>query len=447
VVITIRRPSEKDLDYKITRGIIHIKAVPYYGVFNDSIGYVELKEFSNIAGNEVEKAIKELLKKNIKGIVLDLRFNPGGALPQAIEVAEKFLPEKALVVFTRGRMNGQNVDYSSSSKAMIPADMPLVVLVNYASASASEIVAGAIQDWDKGLIVGDTTFGKGSVQTLLPLDETHHIKMTTAFYYTPSGRCINKPENGIKAKGMKSDDDGDSEDSVTAGKDSSVAKDSVKKDTTTYKTKKGRIVYGGGGIIPDTIVKPKIPEYLLRILFLKDAFFSFANNEYLKLKAGHVKIDKDFVISDAIMTDFRHYLDSTHFKFQNQAQSMFEDFKIRTGIIPDTSEKDSAGKTKHEGSISDINKPKWAPQELESLKKISLQIDNILSEKSKGDFAGNSVEIKKYLRETLLSREFGPENDVVYRAKFAQDVQFQAALDLIADKKTYKRLLEPKSKK
>jgi carboxyl-terminal processing protease len=271
--------------------------------------------------------------------------------------------------------------------------------------------------------------------------------MTTAFYYTPSGRCINKPENGIKAKGMKSDDDGDSEDSVTAGKDSSVAKDSVKKDTTTYKTKKGRIVYGGGGIIPDTIVKPKIPEYLLRILFLKDAFFSFANNEYLKLKAGHVKIDKDFVISDAIMTDFRHYLDSTHFKFQNQAQSMFEDFKIRTGIIPDTSEKDSAGKTKHEGSISDINKPKWAPQELESLKKISLQIDNILSEKSKGDFAGNSVEIKKYLRETLLSREFGPENDVVYRAKFAQDVQFQAALDLIADKKTYKRLLEPKSKK
>jgi carboxyl-terminal processing protease len=447
VVITIHRPGEKDLDYKITRGIIHIKAVPYYGVFNDSIGYVELKEFSNIAGNEVEKAIKELLKRNIKGIVLDLRFNPGGALPQAIEVAEKFLPEKALVVFTRGRMNGQNVDYSSSSKALIPADMPVVVLVNYASASASEIVAGAIQDWDKGLIVGDTTFGKGSVQTLLPLDETHHIKMTTAFYYTPSGRCINKPENGIKAKEMKSDDDEDSEDSVTAGKDSSVAKDSVKKDTTTYKTKKGRIVYGGGGIIPDTIVKPKIPEYLLRILFLKDAFFSFANNEYLKLKAGHVKIDKDFVINDAIMADFRHYLDSTHFKFQNQAQTMFEDFKIRTGIIPDTSVKDSAGKTKRDGSFYDINKPKWAPQELESLKKVSLQIDNILSEKSKDDFAGNSVEIKKYIREALLSREFGPENDVVYRSKFAQDVQFQAALDLIADKKTYKRLLEPKSKK
>jgi carboxyl-terminal processing protease len=448
VVITIRRPGEKDLDYKITRGIIHIKAVPFYNVFNDSIGYVELKEFSNIAGKEVEKAVKELLKKKIKGVILDLRFNPGGALPQAIEVAEKFLPEKSLVVFTRGRMQGQNSDYSSASPPLIPSDMPMVVLVNYASASASEIVAGAIQDWDKGLIVGDTTFGKGSVQTLLPLDESHHLKMTTAFYYTPSGRCINKPENGIRAKGLKSSDgeDGDGEDSASEKTNAGSAKDSVKKDTTTYKTKNGRIVYGGGGIVPDTVVKPKIPEYLLRILFLKDAFFSFSTSEYLKLKAQHVKIEKGFEVNEAIMADFQHFLDSTHFKFQNQTQSMFEDFKVKTGITPDTT-RDSTGKIKKDASAVDPGKPKWSKNELEALKKISQQIDNVLNEKSRSEFIGNAPEIRKYVRDALLSREFGPESDVVYRARFSDDVQFQAALKLLANKTAYDRLLKPKGKK
>jgi carboxyl-terminal processing protease len=323
--------------------------------------------------------------------------------------------------------------------------MPMIVLVNYASASASEIVAGAIQDWDKGLIVGDTTFGKGSVQTLLPLDENHHMKMTTAFYYTPSGRCINKPENGIRAKGLKStdDEDGDGEDSAS-GK-STAAKDSLKKDTTTYKTKNGRIVYGGGGIIPDTVIKPKIPEYLLRLLFLKDAFFSFANVEYLKLKANHVNIDQGFMVNDAIMADFQHFLDSTHFKFQNQAQSIFEDFKIKTGIAPDTS-RDSTGKLKKD-TASDPNKPKWTGDELGALKKISQQIDNVMTIKSKSEFISNAAEIKKYVRDALLSREFGPESDIVYRARFIDDVQFQTALKLLVNKSVYDRLLKPKGKK
>jgi len=445
VIITIRRPGEKDLDYKITRGIIHIKAVPFSGVFNDSIGYVELKEFSNIAGKEVEKAVKELLKKKIKGIVLDLRFNPGGALPQAIEVAEKFLPDKSLVVFTRGRMQGQNYDYASASAPLIPVDMPMVVLVNYASASASEIVAGAIQDWDKGLIMGDTTFGKGSVQTLMPLDENHHMKMTTAFYYTPSGRCINKPENGIRAKGMKSreDDEDDAEDSASA---KAGSKDSTKKDTTTYKTKKGRIVFGGGGIVPDTVVKQKIPEYLLRLLFLKDAFFSFANSEYLKLKAKRVKISEGFTVDDAIMADFYRYLDSTHFKYHNPAQTMFEDFKVRTGIAPDTS-RDSTGKLKSDSSAAaDAGKPKWSKDEQETLKKISQQIDAVLTQKSKTEFTTNGSEIRKYVRDALLSREFGPESEIVYRTRFRDDVQFQTALKILVDKSAYERLLKPKGK-
>ena len=472
VTITIRRRGEKDLDYTITRGIIHIKAVPYYNVYNDSIGYLELAEFSNIAGKEVEKAVKELMKKKIKGIILDLRFNPGGPLPQAIEVAEKFLPERSLVIYTKGRMQGQNYEYSSSSSPLIPPDMPVVVLVNYATASASEIVAGAIQDWDKGLIVGDTTFGKGSVQTLMPLDESHHLKLTTAFYYTPSGRCINKPENGIRANNdakSKSADEEDSDDTVDVDENKGdAAADSIARDTTTYRTKKGRIVYGGGGIVPDTVVKPKIPDYLLRMLLWKDAFFSFANNEYARLKARHVKIGRDFVVNEEIFADFQHYLDSIHFKFQNQTQAMFEDFKKRTGISVDTSN-DTAAKpeenvpqdTSKKGNPSkkelkkldqknakrlEANQINLSKEELEALRKISQPIDELLTQQSKNDFVKNAPEIKRYIREALLTRENGRESDIVYRSKLDNDVQFQAALALLSNRPVYDRLLQPKSK-
>ncbi|MBN1308366.1 MAG: S41 family peptidase, partial [Chitinispirillaceae bacterium] len=160
ISITIRRKGEpKDLEYIITREIIHIKSVPFYGVLKDSVGYIQLQTFSQEAGDEVEKAVKELLKSNVKGLIFDLRHNPGGLLPEAIVVAEKFLPRKSLIVSTRGRVRGQNRENYSGAQPVYPVDLPLAVLVDYASASASEIVAGAIQDYDRGIIVGDTTFG------------------------------------------------------------------------------------------------------------------------------------------------------------------------------------------------------------------------------------------------------------------------------------------------
>ncbi|MGB7567329.1 MAG: S41 family peptidase [Chitinivibrionales bacterium] len=450
VTINVRRRGEKDLDYKITREIIHIKAVPYYGVFNDSIGYITLKTFSEDAGKEVGKAVRELLKRKIKGIVLDLRFNPGGLLPQAIEVAEKFLPQKSLVVYTRGRMQNQNHEYYVTENPILPQDIPMIVLVNYASASASEIVSGAIQDWDKGLIVGDTTFGKGSVQSILPIDEDHHLKLTTAFYYTPSGRCINKPENAIRGKGAKTDDNEDADaDEGEKSKQSAAgaAKDTAaKKDTTIYKTNKGRTVFGGGGIVPDTVIKQPMPDFLVRSLFIKDAFFSFANAEYNKLKAKHVKIDSSFVLSNEIFADFQHYLDSTHFKFQNQAQMMFEDFKARSGIVVDTAKDTSGKKSDKEAAAGELTKPKWTKEDLESIKKASVQLDNLLTQDSKREFSENAPEIKKYVKDALLSRELGQDSDYMYRLKLKDDVQFKAALALFANKALYDKLLKPKGK-
>jgi carboxyl-terminal processing protease len=438
VSITIRRKGEpKDIDYTISREIITIKSVPYYGVLNNDIGYVHLQTFSQEAGAEVERAVKELLKKNIKGLVFDLRHNPGGLLPQAIEVAEKFLPRKALVVSTRGRVRGQNKEFYSASQPVLPENLPLAVLVDYASASASEIVAGAIQDWDRGIVLGDTTFGKGSVQSILPLDKTHHLKLTTAFYYTPSGRCINRPENAIRG-GSGADifsEEEEQEKSETEGE--SKAKD-AKIDTTQYKTKNGRIVYGSGGVIPDSVVEQKIPSFPVRALFGKDAFFQFANLEYPRLKKKKIKIDGNFQITDEIMKDFYNYLDSVKFNYQSLSQLRYEEFKLGTGLKDTT---DSTGK-----SISIYpEKPNWSQSELEELKKISSKLDSILTAESKRSLSENESEIKRYLREALLVREFGQDHEIYYRSKLAEDEQMKAAINILVDTNTYSKLLNPKA--
>jgi carboxyl-terminal processing protease len=441
VKITIRRKGDpKDLEYTITREIIKIKSVPYYGVFDNGIGYISLKQFSQEAGEEVEKAIRELLKQNIKGLVFDLRYNPGGLLPQAIDVGAKFLPKKSLVVYTRGRIPGQNQEYSATTNPVLPMDIPLIVLVNNGSASASEIVSGAIQDWDRGLIIGDTTFGKGSVQSILQVGE-NHLKLTTAFYYTPSGRCINKPENAIRSKMKKPDDEEDSTD--VDGK--VIAKpDSAKKDTLVFKTNKGRIVFGGGGIIPDTIIEQKYPAVLIQAMFLKDVFFAYATSEYPKLKAKKIKIDKSFTISDDMVKGFAAYLDSIKFNYKSYAQIVFDDFKSRAGIVD--SIKDTTKKSSLDSAIMMRNKPDWTSEEQAMLKKLTGEMANILSEENKREFVKSNTDIKLYLREAFLIREFGQDNEIIYRNKLLNDDQFKSAMAILSNKAVIDRLLTPKSK-
>jgi carboxyl-terminal processing protease len=444
VTLTIRRRGEpKDLEYKIVRAIIQIKAVPFYGVFRNNIGYIVLKSFSQDAGAEVEKAIKELLKQNIKGLVFDLRYNPGGLLPQAIEIAEKFLARNSLIVYTRGRLVSQNAEYYAKFDPVLPSSMPLVILVNNASASASEIVAGAIQDWDRGIILGDTTFGKGSVQSILQIDDVNHLKLTTAYYYTPSGRCINKPENSIRGKKNKSEDEDQSDEEQQEQEGKKADSSQTAKDTTKYLTKNKRTVYGGGGIIPDTVVKQKIPDLVIRSLFLKDAFFSFANIEYPKLLAKKIKVNENLVIDNAIMKDFYSFLDSTNFKFQSIVQMAFDEFKNQAGLVDtlDTS------KTKASNFIDKIlQKPQWNKDELEILKSTTTQLQKILENEKKREIAKCEEEIKNYIKQALLSRMLGNDHELVYKEKLNNDEQFKSALNIISDTNTYQRLLLPKTK-
>ncbi|MBU4305120.1 MAG: S41 family peptidase [Candidatus Omnitrophica bacterium] len=195
VTLTIMRENEDGLkDYIVTRDIINIKSVKKAAILTDNIGYIKLTDFSETTKSNLDEALKKLGKEGMDSLILDLRNNPGGLLVSSVETASEFLSTGALVVSTRGREKSQNTEYRATGKSNF-REIPLIILVNEGSASASEIVAGAIQDHKRGIILGTKSFGKGSVQTVIPLRDGSALRLTTARYYTPSGRTIN--EKGI----------------------------------------------------------------------------------------------------------------------------------------------------------------------------------------------------------------------------------------------------------
>ncbi len=321
VNITVSRRGVSDsLDFRIVRAIIHIDAVPFSGRVwlpdepttlaastpdwvrgGERIGFVRLTQFSRGAAAEVRSAIRDMAAQGIKGLILDLRANPGGLLQEAQAVSDLFLRKGRLIVSTRGNSNTREQKYRSERDPVVPPSLPLVVLVDEASASASEIVAGAIQDNDRGLVIGRTTFGKGSVQTVynshtssrygLSLSENAELKLTTAYYYSPSGRCIHRPSWRNGAQG------------AVVGK-------SEADTSTVYETLAGRSVRGGGGIAVDVTVEPDIPPALFWQYRTRRLFFSYA----MDFAAANPSTDpRTFEITDNLVESFReHASDSAH---------------------------------------------------------------------------------------------------------------------------------------
>ncbi len=305
VVVQIRRPGEnKTLEFRLIRDVIVIHDITYADIIQDGVGYIRLIRFSKYAADQMREAVVDLKNKGIKSLILDLRSNPGGLLEAAVEVANNFVPRDDLIVYTEGRTEQSNRKYYATEEPLVP-DLPLVVLVNGSSASASEIVAGAIQDLDRGLIIGSRTYGKGLVQTLVPFSENSGLRLTTAKYYIPSGRLIQNLSHLNR------------DNQVFRQEDQELSADTSRKvEPKEYHTKGGRIVYGGGGIKPDIEIEmPKLSNFEIALL-RQSMFFNFAVSASVKWQkpAGEV------VISDDKIAEFRHYLQDKNFTFQLEGE-------------------------------------------------------------------------------------------------------------------------------
>lgn len=299
VDITIHREGvEELLEYTVTRDIIKIDSVPYASLLDDGVGYVRIARFARTSAEELTASLDELEDSGMTSLILDLRSNPGGLLTQAVDVSDIFLDTGELIVSTRGRMQGQNQSFHARTPARFDSDFPIVVLVNGGSASASEILAGAIQDWDRGIVVGTTSFGKGSVQTLMrlrPLTKECAMKLTTAKWYMASGRAIEKPERWTAVA-----DAGDAED----GEDAEV-------ERPEYRTSGGRVVYGGGGVTPDIEIEPNLRPDLVVDLERREEFFEFA----IEYAASHDVPTGDITVDDAMWSEFIGFLGADEFEF------------------------------------------------------------------------------------------------------------------------------------
>ena len=317
VELTIFRPSSKSTtSYKVIRDKINLYSVDASLMIDNVTGYISLTRFSETTTDEMINALRELSANGLKRLVLDLRNNPGGYESQAANVADLFLDDNKLIVSNKGRIKKFDEDFLAE-KTYPYEKLPLIILVNRGTASASEIVSGAVQDWDRGLIVGETTFGKGLVQRPIELPDGSAVRLTIARYYTPSGRPIQRDYKDktkyYKDAMVRVESDGDNLDHKTE-------KDSVK---TKYKTKKGRTVYGGGGITPDYIIESgKISDYSFE-LRRNNVYYQFVRS-YLDNNGNSIR-DKyqnnlkmflqDFQFTDEQLQGFIRYAETLKVKY------------------------------------------------------------------------------------------------------------------------------------
>ncbi len=326
VSIKIGREGELEpLEFRLIRAEITVLDVSYSGLINkDGVGYIKLAGFSKNAGYEIQQAITELKKQGMKSLILDLRNNPGGLLDAAVAVSENFVKKGDLVVSTKGRMEGSAKEYRSD-KEPVWNDAPLIVLVNQASASASEIVAGAIQDLDRGVIVGAPTFGKGLVQTVVPITREAALKITTAKYYIPSGRLIQKSEQLAHNREQSVIAEGEGEEEEVEGASNhTVAETNLSEDSTkTYRTKNGREMHGGGGIKPDIRVdSPRLSNYEGQLI-RKSMMFHFA----LTYANQHRDLPRDFKADETILAEFRKFITDKNFSYTSESEDVLTQLK------------------------------------------------------------------------------------------------------------------------
>lgn len=404
VTISVSREGEVAfIDYTLTRAIITIPVVPYAGMLEGGIGYIKLNQFTEDASREVERALKQLGEQGARGYMLDLRGNPGGLLEQAVGVAGKFLEEERLIVYTMGRPGTDQRSYHASDTFTLK-DAPLVVLVDRYSASASEIVAGAIQDWDRGIVAGQPTFGKASVQQIFPMNKGTALKITTARYYTPSGRLIQRIERNRQEPDPSNTARGDTEQTDETGRE-------------TYETNTGRTVYGGGGITPD--VEIAVPEYprLIQALNNQSLFIQFASHY---VSANPDADQAAFDVTDAMIDAFRRFVEARSFEYTSTAEQTLDELEEIVRERPGRPDRlDRTPSTDVLESVADLRKKLNRLHDLEYLTHRELLVARI------------GTEISAKLRGTAGRHAFAAKHDP----------QIRAALEILGDEGRYRKLL------
>lgn len=391
--IKIKRHNQAEpLEFTLTRQKIKINSVPYYGMINSNTGYIKLSEFTQAASVEVKKALTDLKAKGATQIVFDLRGNPGGLLSESVNISNIFIPKDKLVVSTKGKVAEWNTKYITE---LMPDDLsiPIVVLVSGRSASASEIVAGVIQDYDRGVIVGQRSYGKGLVQTTRELPYKSQIKVTTAKYYTPSGRCIQAIDYAHRAA------------------DGSVSKfaDSLK---VAFKTTNGRTVYDGGGVTPDIAVVQDSISSILISLISKSFLFDYATEYHAK----HPTIGdaRTFNLTDAEYQDFVNWLKG----------------------------KDYTYITKVEKSLDEMTKQSKQEKYYDAMKAQLEQMKKVITQDKENDLVKFKAQIIEYLEEEIASRYYLQKG--IIEASFDSDNDIQAAIEVLNNKTKYNTILSGK---
>ncbi|HJY65055.1 MAG TPA: S41 family peptidase [Ignavibacteria bacterium] len=382
--------GDKEIDFTLTRQEIQLKNVSYKGVLENGIGYIKLDRFNKYAENEIIEAINDINSKGApNGIILDLRDNPGGLLDAALGILNKFIDKGNLLLTTKGRLLDSERKYFANENPMIGNDIPLVILINENSASASEIVAGAIQDLDRGVIVGTKSFGKGLVQVYTPLSYGNQLKITNQKYFTPSGRWI-QSKNYFKDN------------------KSGVFKPNPYFNQTEFKTLNGRIVYPEGGITPDSLVDIIKNNELLEALYSNDMYYKFASDYVITNTDGNT-----FVMNEDIISQFYSFLATTNFEFKTKAEL-------------------ELGHLKKE--ISDKQYSDKVKSNIEALE-TELQTERLK------DFDKSRKVIKRQLEVEILKRYNKPEK-IITESGINDDEQLQAALSILRDRQLYNAFLQ-----
>jgi carboxyl-terminal processing protease len=388
VKLTIKREGEdKPFEVVLVRSEIRLKSVSYYGIVHSNIGFIKLDQFSRGSDEEVKDALTDLMARtDLKGLILDLRNNPGGLLESAVNIVELFVPKGSLIVMTKGRDPAADKKYISDQDPIFP-NLPMAVLVNGNSASASEIVAGALQDLDRAVIVGTNTFGKGLVQTILPLGYNAQLKITTAKYYTPSGRCIQK----INYEKLR-----DGENDITP--------DSLRRE---FKTADGRPVFEAGGISPDTVVYAEMVSDYVQQLMRGGYFFNFAT----RFRSEHDTIPSSFVVGKDVLKQFHDFIEKSGFVYTSKLSETIQDARAL------------ASDSKYDPTIA---------------KDITAIAEKIKSDEH-GLFEKYSDEISQNLTLEIIGRFGGDTAETKVALNY--DKQAKVAESILDNPKTYKRIL------